>query len=758
MRRSRWLILAATLLAVFLVAANFIRLRETNRQNAPAAPPQLESGVEGRANDWVYTQSDGDRPRVTIRAKSFKQIQAPWVMQLEGVQLELYKKDGKHFDLVKSATAQFDISAKTLYAPGDVEIEMGEAVEGQPPGRVLNIRSSGVRFASDTGKATTDQAASFQFDLGGGSASGIEYDPQSRELHLRSHVALDWKGKDSQAKAMHVEAGEAFYYESKSNVILRPNAKLTRDTLQMETGEALITLDGGEITRVDAQGAQGLLADPNRRVQFAADHLLLNFGDNMTIQNMKGERNGRLVSTANFLRTTVTADVLDMGFKPAAENPKESVLMSAIATGKSVVEAVPLARPGELLADTRVMKSDVIRMKMREGGRDIDNVETDGPGIVEFLPNRVGQPRRSMKGDRIWLAYGPENRVQSFRSLNVTTRTEKPPADRLGHAPPPPPMLTSSKEILALFDPKTSELARLEQKTDFRYQEGTRQATADQATLEEAKDLITLTGSARTWDPTGSASSDRLTMNQRTGDTVAEGHVATTRLPDQKPEQKADSSSALLSNTEVMQGRAQRMTSADKNQKLHYEGNAVVWQGANRVEGDRIDIDRMAQVLEAHGKVVSQLADKSKEAAVPKTAPIFTVVHAPDLIYTGGETRLAKYTGGVVMNRPDLNVASKEMRAWLNQSGSDNSLDKAFADGQVKIVSSALKRTRTGTSDHSEYYASEQKVILAEGDPLMVDSLKGRTRGRQLTWWANNDRLLVDGVENRPADSLIKKK
>ena len=60
-----------------------------------------------------------------------------------------------------------------------------------------------------------------------------------------------------------------------------------------------------------------------------------------------------------------------------------------------------------------------------------------------------------------------------------------------------------------------------------------------------------------------------------------------------------------------MQGRAQHMTSAEQNQKLHYEGNAVVWQGANRVEADRIDIDRTRQVFEAHGKVVSQFADKS---------------------------------------------------------------------------------------------------------------------------------------------------
>ena len=72
----------------------------------------------------------------------------------------------------------------------------------------------------------------------------------------------------------------------------------------------------------------------------------------------------------------------------------------------------------------------------------------------------------------------------------------------------------------------------------------------------------------------------------------------------------------------------------------------------------------------------------------------------------------------------------------------------------MKIVSTADKRTRTGTGEHGEYYADEQKVILNGGDPLLVDSVKGQTRGKQLTWWANNDRLLVNGVENRPADTL----
>ena len=67
----------------------------------------------------------------------------------------------------------------------------------------------------------------------------------------------------------------------------------------------------------------------------------------------------------------------------------------------------------------------------------------------------------------------------------------------------------------------------------------------------------------------------------------------------------------------------------------------------------------------------------------------------------------------------------------------------------MKIVSTSqkLKRTRTGTSEHAEYYADDGKVILKGGEPLLVDSLKGQTDARkQLTWFANDDRLIVDGV------------
>ncbi len=88
----------------------------------------------------------------------------------------------------------------------------------------------------------------------------------------------------------------------------------------------------------------------------------------------------------------------------------------------------------------------------------------------------------------------------------------------------------------------------------------------------------------------------------------------------------------------------------------------------------------------------------------------------------------------------------------------DSSLDKAFADGQVKIVQAAPDRTRTGTGEHGEYYPTDEKMILNGGQPVMVDSVKGTTKGRQLTWFARSDRLLVEGAEPQPAVTRLRKK
>jgi len=151
-------------------------------------------------------------------------------------------------------------------------------------------------------------------------------------------------------------------------------------------------------------------------------------------------------------------------------------------------------------------------------------------------------------------------------------------------------------------------------------------------------------------------------------------------------------------------------------------------------------------VVKAHGHVISELIDKPKDdgkteaAAKPpappkKGGPVFTVVKAPEMVYRD-EDRLAHYTGGVVLDPSRHEGPVARVRAFLRDDDNDSSLDHAFADGKVQIVQAGPKRARTGTSEHAEYYVDDDKVILKGGQPLVIDSLKGHSRGEELTWFS----------------------
>ena len=784
MRVGRWLILAAIIAIIVFVGDTYFRHKAN--LDALAAPPSLDLNLDASSKDWVYHSTDGAKETFEIRANNARAVKDPPHMELDGVRLKLFHKDDTEYDLIETDKAEFDNATKNLYSDSPVVISMGVPVDGPQRGRLLKIHTSGVHFDKESGRASTDRAAEFEFDQGTGSATGAEYDPDTRQLHLHSQAVLDWRGKTADAKPMHIEAAEAFYLERESKVVLMQWSKLSREDLKMDAGMSVVLMEHNDIKRVDSQSGRGVQDKDGRTVDFAADHLGLDFGEHMTIQHIEGTDHAKLISTSASGRTTATGNRLDLAFDVASG---ESSLTSAVTTGDSVAESVPAASPGSS-AETRILRSETIRMKMQPGGKDIASAETDGAATLDFLPTRPDQPKRVLKGDKVWITYGAENKIESFRSTNVTTRTEKPPTPK---QPAPPPAITSSKDILATFDPKTSELARVEQKGEFRYQEGDREARASMAILEQQKDVMTLDGQARLADPTGSTTADRIVIDQRSGDFTADGNVASTRQPD-----KDGKSSAMLATDQVMEARAQRMVSTGhgKDQKIHYEGKAgnraMAWQGANRVTADKLDIDRQRHILEADGNVLSQFVDKdkakdkaksdagkdgkaaatSKAAETSKTgAPAYTVVKSPHLVYSD-ETRLALYQGGVELRRPpvgsgpDMTVTSRELRAYLKDSDSDSSssLDKAVADGAVKVVSNQtaaagkLARTRTSTSEHMEYYADDGKVIIQDGKPVLVDSIKGKTSGQQLIWYANDDTLIVYGADSAPAQSTIRKK
>jgi lipopolysaccharide export system protein LptA len=752
----------------------YVRLKQ-QAANAPVKPRKLAPGTSATFHKWTYSHTSSQKTVVTISSDDFQELDGK--DELTGVTLDIFNKEGNKYDHVQCAKADFDVAKGILYSEGEVEITLNVPDGEQPSdGRLMAIKSSGVSVESKTGKSTTDRLATFKFDRGDGQAMGADYDPDTRELNLHNDVSMTWRGTDPGTIPMKIETAQLNYKERDGKVYLTPWSKLTRDTLMLNAGPATVTLQKGDLKLVETTQARGTDMRPGRNLEYAANQLTVEFNDYNQIQKMTGVDQARVVSNGDTSQTTITSDRVVMDFETT---DSDSLLKTAVAQGHSVMESKPVIKPGVDPADTRVLKSETIHTKMRPGGQEIEAVETDGPGAIEFLPNRPEQPHRWMNGDHIWMTYGPKNTIQSFRSIAATTRTEKPKLKDAKEAPAP--ALTWSKNMVATFLPNSSQLDHLDQSGDFRYEEGERHAKAERALLDQPNNIINLLGGARMWDSTGSADADKIVMNQMTGDFTADGHVTSTRLPDKK---KADSSGGgMLDEDEPLHARAKKMISKDNNLDIRYEGDAVLWQGADRLEAETVEIDRDNNLLKAHGHVLSQLLDKVKDDNAPadgkakadpppKTAPktdptsktatkaslrVFTIVKAPDLDYND-DTRLAHYSGGATLERPNMTVKGQDIHAFLRNDSNDSSLDHATADGRVEVHEVAVDRTRDASSEHAEYYVDADKVILEGGQPRFTDSTRGTTRGRKLTWYSSDDRLVVDGVAQEPVKSVLHKK
>jgi len=765
MRRLSGLLLLAMAGILAAVGVQYMRAKAAAGKNPTQPPTPLRAGIEVSSPDWVYRKESGNCPQMELRSREMESAGQPASkLFLKKVQLRLFHKCGETYDFIRSESAEFDKASGRMFSGGEVEITLAvkNTVAGtvagmldetqEQPGRLLNIKATGVSVDVASGKATTEKKATFQFDLGFGDAVGASYNPETRELELLSDVHLTWKGRDPKPnqKPMLLEAGKLVYKEVESKVYLSPWAKLKRDGLTLESETADVLIKGGAIRLVEAAKAHGVDELPKRKLTYAADALTMNLNEKSVIEKIAGTGHARLETTSPTGRTIVTTDRIDLEFEVAPE--EGSLLKVATASGPSTVES----RPAAGTASARILKAESIVTRMRAGGEEVEIIETHTPGTLDLLPATPAQPRRHLKAERMWMTYGAKNQLQSFRAVQTAAETYKPrrPRDKAD----PPPAYTWSRDLTAEFHPESGDVTKLEQWDEFRYKEGEREARAGRATLEVASNLITLLRAeqepARSWDPAGSVTADQILMNQQSGDFQAEGKVSSTRLPDRK--QAANGS--MLNQDEPLQATSDRMTTAGENKRIVYDGNASLWQSANRLQASRVTIDRDAKTLTAEGKVVSQILDKKPNPRTGRT--VNTVVRAEKLVYNDTD-RLAHYTGGSRLIRDHLDVKSKELRAWLSKEGQDgggSSLDRAFADGSAEIFMTLPDRARRGSADHAEYFVAHEKVVLNGGIAQMIDSVDGTTRAKQLTYYAASDALEVEGALTQPAVSRIRRK
>ena len=768
MRGTRWLLLVAILAIICGVGLTYRAQKRALREQSPARPARLPDELNSTAQKWTYSETTSAYTKIEAAADDFREARDSSRVDLRGVTMKIHSKTGRTYDLVQSAAAAFFKAEHRLRSDGEVQITLNIPEEGQPKHAPVSIKSSGVDLDTESGRVETEQPSSFVFENGNGSSTGAFYDPLSHQLLMKRDARLEWKTKGPHSKPMLVEGGSLEYHEDTSEVWLKPWGRLTRDNTVVEGENAVVHLedDGAGskfIRKIETTKAHGSDVYPHRKLQYSADELWTDFDDSGQVQKITAQTNARLVATSDSSETTVTAFHVEMNFTPDGD---DNVLTSVYTSGNSEVASRPLPAPGRVPGESHILRADKMEMKMRDGGREIASVAATTPGTLEFIPNQPAQHHRILNGNDMLIAYGPQNRIESFHAKDVRTQTD-PTAEELKRKRVP--SITTSREMQAGFDPKTGKMARIEQNGDFTYDEGERKARSAKASLDSSTDVMVLDTGARVWDSSGSTSADHIRLDQRTGNFTAEGSVNSSRLPDQGPKKGSE----MLSGDEPLQAQAQKMESTNRNRLIHYQGNVLMWQGANRIQADVVDLDREKRTLVANGNVVTDLweqpksdPDKSKDKPGAKPGdkgkaagpPVLTEVRAPHLEYTEAD-RLAYYSGGTTLKRPNLEVKAREIHAYLSEAGSDSQLEKAIADGAVQIHQTSPDRTRTGTGEHSEYYPDEQKIVLQWGMPKLVDSKEGTTVAPHgLTYWADDDRLLLNGSNDQPVKTRIKRK
>lgn len=767
MRRISSILAVAALLLAVAVGYTYKLRRERDEAKKHEATPQIRKGIEHLAHVWTYDSSDPKtgQPVVHLEAQISLAMSDPSTLELHDLKIRLYDKQGGKYTFVSGPKATFDERSGVLKSAGNVHIVVNVPLskQAEDPAQVTNqvqVDTSGVTYETKSGKADSDQPATFKFGQGGGKAVGVAYDPNTGDLHLKSNISLDFVGHGPAANKMHVESGDLVYKEREQKVYLSPWSKLQRQSTNILAKDSLVTLDQGVLKQIDSDHAAGTDIREDKNTAYSADKMTALFNDDGDLVDIVALGNAKVTSTEPASRTTITGNRADLRFdvtpkQTGTVQQNESDLHLVLADGHATARSEPLPQPGVLIGETRILRSEHIQLEMKPGGKDVKEIWTPSQAQLEFQPNRDEQSHRVLDAARLRILYGDGSYIDSFHAWKVTTHTDRAKAKQKPskNGAPRCPALTWSDELAAKFEPDSNQVANIEQTGNFRYEEGDRKATARRAYLEQNINRITLYDDARVSDQNGLAVADKIVMNQASGDMDAIGHVVSSHAPDknEKP------GTSMLDASKTMQARADQMQTRDNNSAIFYEGNAVMWQGANRISANVIHIDRDAGTLDASGDVVSELVDDRSDGA----SPIFTVVYAPNLAYRD-DTRVADYTGGVKLERERMTVTSKTLQAFLTPKSDTNkdqsSLDHAFCEGDVKIYHViATGRSRTGTSQHCEYYTKDDKVVLTGGAPQMLDSYKGITKGRQLTYFSNDDRLIVEGVGKALAYTNMKK-
>jgi lipopolysaccharide export system protein LptA len=744
-RRLRLWFALAIVLVLLVVAGFYARGYYTRYLLAKTIQKQAEKlgiDVQQSTDNFTLSKSEGGHTLFTIRASKAVQVTGGHA-ELRDVNIAVYGQQNNRFDQIYGSEFEYEPKTGEVRANGDVHIdlqavaEQGQRPDQAPPKELNNpihLLTSGLSFNRNTGIATTDRKIEFRIPQASGSAVGATFDSKAGKLTLHSNIDL----RNSAENDSRLTADSGIITKGPTQIQFT-GAHVSRKTDDITARQLTVVLrDDNSIEKMLALGDVTAQSKGKNTARVVAPRAEVTLGPKNKILSARMSGGVAIDSAGDQpMHGTAGTVVLDFG-------PNNRLTTVHALDNVKLTQEPPKNKPqGQVV----VLTTQALDFDLDQAGQ--RHAETKSPGQLTIAPAPGSQNAGNTvaTADRFTAAFD--------RNGKLTTLIGAPNAKVVSTTPGEPDRVTTSN-ILTLAMKPEGGISNIVQEGNFHYTEsasrsaqpGT-EATAAKATYDPKTEMFVLTGSPRLTDSGVTIAAERMRINRKTGDAIAEGSVKTTYS-----QLEPQPNGALLATADPIHVTAASMIARKSNDIAHYSGGARIWQGANIVDASTIDFDRNARTVTATGQpgrpVSTVFVEQSQNG---KQTPVN--VTGSRLTYADSQ-RQAKFEGGVVLRSAEGTVTAEHLTVFLQPRGqiaantaakAASELDHVVAEGNVVIQ----QQGRRGTGRTLTYLARDGSFTLAGNSPSIFDAEHGKVTGDSLTFFSHDDRVLVEGGHTAPS-------
>jgi lipopolysaccharide export system protein LptA len=794
-RLRRWFALAAILM-IAIVAGMVLFARWRLRKAAHNVPAKIGLNIQQTAEGFSISKSVEGRTHFTVSASKAVQFKEGGRAELHQVKIIVFGKDSSRFDRISGDNFEYDPSSGNITAKGTVLIDLEANPEGirhsdqSPPAQnreSMHVETDGLTFNKNTGNAHTAGKVVFHTRQASGSSIGMDYVAEKGTMNLLSAVAIDIRS----ARPVHVEANQGTIFKQPRQILLttlhvirqaqelrsrqgtfflRPDNTVERIVAEgdvegdfhgrtethasSDRAELFLTSTHNLVTTAVISGNVKIASHGPQPADGSAGRVTLHFNDQQVLQKVHAEEGVRLTQKRS---SSTTANLVNASASASVPTPAQF--------GSSGQEQ-------DLEMTAPAMDFYI------KGGRQLERAVTSGPPKI-VITQPASNQKTVVTATKFTAKFTDKNRISTLhgepnakivgtrideRQIANQSATGKPGNPGKSVAPQQNDRVSTSQKLDVVFNPQAGGIDSITQTVDLVYVDGPQKAWGQRGKYTAADQLLVLTGSPRVVNNGMTTTAETIRMNRATGDALAEANVKSTYS-----DLKAQPDGGMLASSDPIHVTSHSMTARRSSGIAVYTGDARLWQNANIVEAPIIEFDRDHRSLIAHGTPNVTHDGATAEPAVNSAQPVATLLVQVDkkgnvtpihvtssrLTYADADRKIF-LDGGVTAKGSGATITSREMTVYLlprSQSqaktgiGTPGQIERMIAQDQVVIT----QPTRHGEGGRLVYTAADDRFVLTGNSPSIFDAERGKTTGDSLTFFRQDDRVLVEGRQTSPA-------